>query len=323
MKKNIIIFGLTIILFLSCCICINFRKKSFESISFDTSNIYGNTNGNISNNAFVAKQGKWIYCHKSHNMFAFNCDSGKKVNLTWRGGDDINVVGNLIFFTRSSGLSGFDSSDLYCFDLRESKQYKINGIITQNIIAYNGWLYYINSVSTPFNCLYKAKYDGTEIKRLTDFSVSEFCIIGDRIFTSTNDIKILSLDGDIIHKIDFENELKELSKQNILFVDNDMYFIAGYQKSYGIAKLNMNSLEYTQIINEHCSNFNIQDEWIYFVKEKDQKLYKVKLNGNGEQQIGNVVVGRTGINIADDWVYYYQDNTLYRIKTDGSICEKL
>lgn len=323
--KKIFIIILLIISFV-VLICISFYlndKFSINNINFDDKNNIGNTNGNIVNNAFVAKQNDWIYCQGLFNLYAFNQKSGQKVHLSSKSGNNLNVVGNFIFFTRSSGWGGFDSSDLYRFDLKNGKLLKIKKIITNNLIAYNNWIYYTDCTSEPINCLYKAKYDGTEIIKLTDFSVSEFNIIDNIIYTSTNDIKLLTLEGDIIRNIDFENELKSLAKRNIIFNNNEMYFIAGYQKNYGIAKLDIDSLEYIQIINEHCSNLNIKDEWIYFIKEKDQKLYKVKTDGGDEQQVGNVKVDRTGINIIDEWIYYTHENVLYRIKTDGSVCEKL
>lgn len=322
MKKNIIVV-IIILITLICTSIIIKNKIDVSYIDFDVKNDIGNTNGNIANNGFSALQNDWIYCQGRYNLYAFNKQSGKKVYLTSKSGNNLNVIGNLIFFTRSSGLGGFASSDFYTFDLKENKTIKIEGIVTNKFIAYKDWIYYIDSTSTPVNCLYKAKYDGTDKIKLTDFSVEEFNIIDNTIYTSTNDIKILSLEGEIIRIINFENELKTLAKRNIVFINDEMYFIAGYQKNYSIAKLNINSLKYVQITDEPCSNFNIKDDWIYFVKEKEQNLYRIKLDGTSEQQIGNMIVDRRGINIIDDWIYYYQNDTLHRIKIDGSICEEI
>ena len=152
----------------------------------------------------------------------------------------------------------------------------------------------------------------------------EFNIIDNIIYTESNNILLLSLDGDVIKSIDFDEDLKQLSKNNVLFVDNDMYFISGHLKGYGIAKIDIDSLQYSQITYDQCSNFNIQDDWIYFVKEKDSNLYKIKTDGTLEQKLSNIKVARNGINIIDDWVYFYNiDDKLYRINTNGTVHEKV
>ena len=330
MKKDyrrifLFIICLFIAVLIVVCFYISIKNKHIiNSIDLAQENVAGNTNGNIANNAFVSKQGEWIYCQEFFHSYAFNESSKKQATLGIKSGINLNVVGDLMFIIRYEGWGGFSPPSLYCRDLKTKTMSKIKGITTHRLIAYDGWIYYTNCESFPTNCLYKAKYDGTEITQLTTFAVDEFNIIDNIIYTESNNILLLSLDGDVIKSIDFDEDLKQLSKNNVLFVDNDMYFISGHLKGYGIAKIDIDSLQYSQITYDQCSNFNIQDDWIYFVKEKDSNLYKIKTDGTLEQKLSNIKVARNGINIIDDWVYFYNiDDKLYRINTNGTVHEKV
>lgn len=68
---------------------------------------------------------------------------------------------------------------------------------------------------------------------------------------------------------------------------------------------------------------DIQDEWIYFVRNY-HTIDKVKQNGSGNTALCETRGTITSLNVIGDWIYYVEDaNGLYRIRTDGTMQERL
>ena len=101
-----------------------------------------------------------------------------------------------------------------------------------------------------------------------------------------------------------------------------LYYSAG-----GAYRQCIDGSEQVKICEDPVAAVNVKDNWVYFTSFADELcLYKMDWEGNHKQKLSEIK-GAQDVSIIDDWIYFdaYGDSgwSLYRVKTDGSIEEKI
>ncbi|MCB2342549.1 DUF5050 domain-containing protein [Clostridium estertheticum] len=163
--------------------------------------------------------------------------------------------------------------------------YKID--MLTSMIEYKGYIYYKNN--DDWSTLYRMKNDGSDIKKVADFTVLGY------MWLDGHNIYFHNMLG--ISKFDLDSSSK--SPQN---VNVKQGIINGINTSY---------------VSEHPTNMMVKNDWIYFIDQDEEKgLYKMKSDATGKAKLTE---GALEFKIDGDWLYYKDDKKhLNKIKLDGS-----
>jgi len=89
-------------------------------------------------------------------------------------------------------------------------------------------------------------------------------------------------------------------------------------KQDGIYKVNLKGDKTEQISSGTISYLNLEGKYLYFVEytEGTYNLVKMKKSGKDKQNIIENI-DKKMITVSDGWIYYLQDDTFYKIRTNG------
>lgn len=210
---------------------------------------------------------------------------------------------------------------------KSEETYSDFGLFANNYVEHEGWIYYSEWHTGD---LYKIKPSGEQKTRIGDFQTYYFNIYEDRIYyldaVEWNIMCSAKLDGSD-KTILYENEFAEYCADKMQVVDGWVYF---FIKDSVLYRVKTDGTELTVLSkgNEHCIDFSIGKEWIYFsvMKPIDNKwstvLFKMRMDGTQRTQL--MQENSLLLDYDCEWIYYVDTagKSIGELNTDGqSICK--
>lgn len=280
-----------------------------------TNNVYGNTQGNISNFGFVAQQGDWIY-YNNNTLYKIKTDGTGKTEVSKDVPTFINVVGDWIYYIES--LSG--TNKMYKVKSDGTERTKLSDDISLYMVVAWDWIYYMNA--SDQGKLYKMKTDGTSKTKLNNEITLDINVSGGWVYYITQ----VGSGASEVHKVRTDGTgltmIYGASNMAFLNVSGDyLYFETNDAdgKKGDLIKVKNDGTNYSTINYDNTAYINVSGDWIYFSNLSDgNKLYKMKIDGTGTIKINDD--DAAFINISDQWIYYAtssQTDTI-KVKIDGT-----
>lgn len=313
-----------------------------------TPNTEGNTSGNLSNDGYFAKQGKWIYFtlpptnSKQHPIYRAMSDgeTGLKAITNLGLYRCISVIGDWVYY-----INGTNNAYIYRTKTDGSSTEVVVDYITSNMYIKDGFIYYTNP-----NGIFKLKLDsqkGTKGDLLAKGSNFYYIyVIDNLIFTLISEVKAIdpSGKGQVLSNLYTMNlngtNLKKLTNDNLYkFIIYSGYVFYINLDNQGFYRMKLNGSSKIQLSSNLVQSFNIYNNNIYFSGAGDNgnNIYKCDINGKDDINITNNFIDHRSasqstsviynINIIDDYIFYLEfsstDTNLYRTKLDGSLERQL
>lgn len=184
------------------------------------------------------------------------------------------------------------------------------------IAVLKDWVYYINSDDWH---IYRIKTDGSQKTRLTVDNVAEMNVYGDWIVytkyvdngSSANALYMMKTDGS-------SGQLLTSDYGQNINILGDWVYYTNVNDNYSCYKIKLDGGNRTRVINTPISSMVVYNNYIYYLKDADMKIYRTDLSGNSSISVGTDECHE--FNISDGWIFYTtKDNmSLYKMKLDGT-----
>lgn len=285
-----------------------------------TSEVRGNTSGNLNNSGKVIQIGDWIYFNgniynkEMDGFYKMKSDGTSKTLLAEGDPWYINIVGEWIYY--------YDLQDSIFYKMKtdgsnRSVFIKENGTLLKVV---DGWAYYISLGYDTSEEVCRIKLDGTLKTSISKMRALGFDISNGYVYFSSfkeNTLYKVKADGNELTTLTVEDRPNEIiaSKDWVYYSANTS---TDETKLYKVSPSGDNIIK---LSDNNVYNINLIGDYLYFIRfddaEDKRNLYKVKTDGTGEQEIDT-----TGIYYfysVGDWIYCqaYGDNN-FRIKSDGT-----
>ena len=274
---------------------------------------FGNTTGNIANYGWVCITDDAIYYNEKLDgqaLYRADLDGGNKKKLSDHPTQDINVVGDTVYFVDSSEYK------IYSVKTDGSDHKLLLDIFGQRLFVIGNRLYYVNWGD---GCkIYSANFDGSDNKMVVDISADHVSLSGAWFYYQNRDqmeaISKVRIDGT-------GNEL--LNEVNCLFINGagDQIYYANWGDAGKLYRCKNDMSEEAEPLSESKVGYiNLYGDWVYYVDWiKDQHIFRYNIkDGTTEEVCEDMAMG---IFVKGEYVYYYNEldsNRLYRMNLDGS-----
>ena len=273
---------------------------------------FANTAGNLANYGWVCITDDAIYYSEKIDgqaLYRADLDGDNKLKLSDHPAQDINVIGDTVYFVDSSEYK------IYSVKTDGTDHKLLLDIFGQRLFAVGNRLYYVNWGD---GCkIYSVNLDGSDNKMEIDVSADHVNLSGAWLYYQNRDqmeaISKVKIDGT-------GNEL--LNEVNCLFINgagDDIYY-ANWGDAGKLYRCKNDMSDGGEPLSETKVGYiNIYGDWVYYVDWiKDQNIYRRHMkNGTLERVSEDMAMG---IFIKGDYVYYYNEldsNRLYRMELDG------
>lgn len=300
-------------------------------------NKVGNTAGNLLNRGLVATQGSWIY-YSDKGIYKEKLDGKSTTKICEDEAWYLNVIGEWIYFVNIS-----DAYSLYKIKTDGTQKTKMNSEMTGDLNVVGDWIFYIETqrVQTgagldDYTNIWKMKTDGTEKTKIYDNAKTRSKdIIGiiSSLYAAPNMLyfNLHQYEGEDngIYKMDVNGAKMDLLNGECCIYTNyasDWIYYRQFE-NFDIYKMKYDGSERTQLSKTKkqkvYNNFsmNVSGDWIYYC---ENGLYKMNIGSNEAVKVSEDDCEQ--INVIGDWIYFIDklnNNRLYRIKTDGSVRERV
>ena len=249
---------------------------------------YGNTTGNISNNAFAAQDGENVYYLRetdpnseviTYELVKAPVD-GETESVIFSGDnlDCLNALDGWLYF-----IGGIDGQ---VYKVREDgSDY---GIVTEELTG-------INAMVVANNCIYCRAYDGDGLKTL--YSVS----------TETGEVDTLCQMGQLC--------------SGFAVSDGWIYYSMSENDKWTAYRIRTDGTENEAIGDLNLYSPCIEGDRIYYI-DGNQQIRSMGLDGSDNTLLGDGI-SAVRINASEGWIYYTDTSAIYKIRTDGSELTKL
>ena len=280
-----------------------------------TNNVYGNTSGNISNFAFVAKQGDWIY-YNNNTLYKIKTDGTGKTEVSKDMPIFINVVGEWVYYIEASS----DTNKMYKVKTDGTSRTKLSDDASMYMVVAQDWIYYMNA--SDEGKLYKMRTDGTSKTRVANEIAFDINTSGDWVYYVT----IVDSGDSEVHKVKKDGTgltmlcgatsiaFLNVSGEYLYFETSDLEGENG-----DIVKIKNDGTNKSTICDDTAEYINVSGDWIYYSNVSDDyKLYKIKTDGTGKTKINDD--DAMFINIVGEWIYYGtgSETDTIKVKIDGT-----
>ncbi len=287
----------------------------------NSSEIHGNTSGNISNGGFACEKDDWIYTSMYKNgLWKIKKDGSEKVQISENSANYLNISGDWIYYSGSTYLPENDRLRLFKMKLDGSSVSKLSLSIVEFVNVVGDWIYYIDASSG--NKPYKVRLDGKGKCKISDVQMKYMIVDDGWIYfqkTSSDTLWKMRTNG---------SDQKELSyiygsKLKIIKDGNWLYYISdGFEP--GIYKIDIDGDNEELIVGGSIKSIDHSDGWLYYNSEFEN-LYKIKDDLSSRKTIGSGIAGE--FQLVDNWVYYTEyhaeSGEEYRINTESSVKQRL
>lgn len=293
---------------------------------------YGNTNGNLSNDALAAVQGEWIFYIVGDTLYKAKADGTEETRLT-DGAYCVNVSGDWVYFVKDDNIYKIKT------DGTEETPVAYDFVRSSPIAVSGNWIYYatVQSYNSPDERMmaedismitgeygiYRIRTDGSEQTQLSPLVCHGLNVADDWLYFLDS--------NDSLYKIRTDGgEATLLSEEACRFInvveDRIYYILAG---DNGIYEMRTDGSENTRISGDYTSYLNVSGDFMYYSDftfedyaiGEDTGLYKMRTDGSEKTQLTNdrAIVP----NIAGEWIYYLSFDDEYglnfnKIRTDGT-----
>lgn len=261
---------------------------------------YGNTSGNITNEATTGSDGTYIYYRNAsdgNKLYKIKPDGSSKAKVSDLSPSCINVLGDWVYY-----LSGFPNRAIYKVKKNGSDNTKITDSNSFTFSVVNEWIYFSESGGDGNNNLFKIKTDGSS-KTKINFGPSNSLVSIDPV----SPIVI----GDWAYMT--------------LFNPSD--------KCSELFRVKTDGSAAEKVLNSGKRFYSISDGWIYYAGQKNE-LRKVKIDGSSDKllfSLPNPECCIYSVNVSGGYVYLSTDSDkdlpedigMFKIKTDGTNYTKL
>ena len=307
---------------------------------------YGNTSGNISNDAFTAQDGVNLYyvlptspeyVMEQGELIKINADGSVTIDLSSNGRPhSLNVVDGWIYYISGNSMNpdGLiykireDGTENTLITSADSGQGFSQGYTTQNIgntlriIVVDDWIYcrvYEAVDDGRYNVIYRINADSGAVERLQQVGASMhgLAVYDGWIYYSTGSAEQDEL-GTYRMRTDGTDNSK-IAEVLIPFpsiVNNKIYYIGGERYIYSM-KLDGTSVE--RVADGIMAvSLNVDGDWIYYATGSE--VCKVKTDGTENTKLCDYPsTDSIQINVLNDWIYLMdRASGMYKVKTDGS-----
>lgn len=158
---------------------------------------------------------------------------------------------------------------------------------------------------------------------------------GEVLELTTSNAKFLNIYNDYLYYINEENSIFRIKKDgsdrqrvveeatNMCIENNYLYYINDNMFE-GLFKLNLETKKNKEITNIKIKEFTIYKEYIYYINEEDNHLYKIDINGNNNQYISTDNL--SNICVVNDKIYALNStdgNSIYEFSLGGAENRKI
>lgn len=241
----------------------------------------------------MAQSGEWIYFTEpiEKKLFKIKTDGTSKTELLDRTAGFINIIGDWVYFVQepfSLGPSDNDEYQLFKIKTDGSGLTKVIDESTYQPVYDGTWIYYghypspsAHGIDDDKSEICRIKPDGTERKVIVKGTLQ------------------FNLENGWIYYSRFENE------------------------TYAIYKIKVDGSGQTKVSDDAAYSILVEDGWIYFFPESagggfgssNPVLYRMKTDGTARCRVGKIW---GSFNISGDWIYYGDENSISKLRTDGT-----
>jgi hypothetical protein len=282
--------------------------------------------GNLTGNTYVALKGDWIYFTIYGTLYKIRTNGTEvtQIELDFPVGintymNSIHIIGDWIY-TWLGGIVRFRTDGTEFTRVAD-----IDGSI-HSIVG--DWIYYTDGSG---EAIYRIRIDGTEQTRLTNREISHNInsVEGDWVYYRAgygdeypSTVFRVRTDGSAGEEMNFSGD----GMITNVTVHGDWLYFRGNRGS--LNRVNINTMELTQILYEDCLEYIVDGDWVYFTlitsgwedEPEQSNLQKIRTDGTGYMQINNEQ--SADLNVAGDWIFFRliecDDGSRYRIRTDGT-----
>ena len=313
---RLLCLALVLTLFLGTVACnttVN-NENNNDNAQQEPVNKYGNSHINLLNNAYVAKQGEWIYYATDKGVFKIKEDGTEKQKLFDGECSGVSVMGEWVYFRQSQTIDYYRiKTDGTGYETFLSNVYRY--------CLFDGWIYYTRMFDDG---LYKIKADDkmTRTRIIDDKVQVGFTVVDDKIhWLYDGKIREYDLDG---------NFLTEYTGARSLLSEDGYYYSIERTKDYKyyIKKSKLDGSDVTEInTNSQIEHATVYNGWIYYTTGYQvSKFCRIKTDGTENQ----VLLDGLAVNVGmiDDWIYYKlgtlmkdkndYEYSYYKMRLDGS-----
>jgi hypothetical protein len=275
-------------------------------------NTMGNSNMNLRNDAFIARQGDWEFYQDDYLIYRQKADGSQKTIIKYLYNiKNINVVGSMIYYMADEKM--------YSMLNNGSNETKLSEDPARCMYVVGDWIYYVHNTEGK---LYRMKTDGSGRTLLCTEAVEDINIIEDWIYfnndeSSKRGLYKMKLDG-----MD-KSKISNYFFRKMVIVDNSIYYLSDNSNDFNtVYKASLDGKTAKKKISTISSwNITIAGDWVFYTDYDNYNiLYRAKTDGSGETKVGDFKAIRT--NVIGDWVYFQGFGGLrygvYKMKPDGT-----
>jgi len=285
-------------------------------------NTRGNTNNNIVNGGYMAKQGEWIYYNNLYEaIYKIRADGSGKSKIIDGVGRNINVIGEWLYYGGGSGIhkirtDGTGETVIYSVGDSDLDNWIENFIVIGDLIYYS-----------TYTGLYKMNTDGTNKIKMCDGQPMYLNVVDEWIYYQDH------MDNWYLCKIrtDGTGKAKIGNEDGGDIIESSGWIYYRSPGGHSLRKIRPDGSDLT-ILDQDTSigNINVVGEWIYYrvTNENDDtyQLCKIRIDGTGKTKVGESIADfPQGVYVIDDWIYYYVFESssifslvLYKMQTNGA-----
>lgn len=273
---------------------------------------------NLSNDSFVATDGKWLFYYDGNGLCKEKLSNGK--NKTYI--DKEQIVGDVFFLGDKlyvETMSAFYTTDVKGKELTEIP----NTTFCENKFQTDGKKVYIDIFSSDVgNGICSQKRDGSDLKEFADIESSKILFNGEYIYIfspygKVNEEENIHM-GVTVMEPDGKNQklILDFCPSNFVFGEEKIYYT---QENY-LYSMNFdgsNQQKFGDIKVD--TGLNVLDGFIYYVDYNSKNICKTSEENPSYSTILNGCRSEYVV-IVDEWIFYYNEDehAKYRMKFDGS-----
>ncbi len=277
---------------------------------------------NLTNEGFVAGDGKWLYYYDDETDELYKCrlSDGKKKELIMSDVfiDEMFFLGNKLYVSTISCY--------YMIDPNSNETEEIpNTTFTEGKFQTDGNMCYFDCFGSDVadGNLVSQKSNGTKAKTISSIESSRIMFDGDSLYVFSNYGLVNGEENqhEGITKMDSDGTSQELIMDSC-----PKYFVFGDEKIFYIQDNYIYSMNYDgsnkQMFGEIKADagLNAYDGYVYFVDYNSGNICKVEETGNYVSSVLNDCKCEN-INIVGEWIFYINlddSSNVYKMKLDGT-----
>lgn len=185
----------------------------------------------------------------------------------------------------------------------------------------DGWIYYADY--TRASAL--TRTNGVESEVVVDDACTYLNVLGDWIYYCNDS------DASNLYRIRTDGTGRERLVEgdcSYITATTDWIYFIQYIDEEGtghLQRMDTATLGEPELLVDDCTRMALDGEYIYYQDKEHRRLYQIGVDGTGQTML-NSGDNCYSLNVADGWIYYQNfndDDTLYRIRTDGTDREQL